>query len=81
MSRRPRKDLGDDPVVIPFRPRPKPPRVPSRWEHSLKFFLILLAVVGLLRALYVGFLLDWTDLLFAVLLAGAITFGDYLRRR
>jgi hypothetical protein len=71
----------DAPNVIPFRPRPKPPRVPSRWERSLKLFVMLLAVVGVLRGLYAGIGFGWYDLLFVVLLAGAITLGDYLAKR
>jgi hypothetical protein len=78
VSRRPKHD---DPVVIPFRPRPKPPRRPSRWEHSAKLFLILLAIVGLLRALYAGMDFGLLDALFVVLLAGAIAGGDYVARR
>lgn len=78
MSRGPKHD---DPVVIPFRPRPKPPKVPPRWLRSLKLFAILLAVVGALRALYTGMMFGWFDLLFVVLLAGAIALSDFLGRR
>ena len=78
MSRRPKHD---DPVVIPFRPRPKPPKAPPLWHHSAKLFLVLLAVVGLLRALYAGTGFDLFDLLFVVLLAGAIALGDFFARR
>jgi len=77
VSRRPKHD----PVVIPFRPRPKPPKVPAPWQRSLKFFLILLAVIGLLRALYAGAGFDLFDLLFVVLLAGSIALGDFFARR
>ena len=78
MSRRPKHD---DPVVIPFRPRPKPPKVPAPWQRSAKFFAILLAVVGVLRALYVGAFFGLYDALFVVLLAGAIALADYFGRR
>jgi hypothetical protein len=79
MSRRPKHD---DPVVIPFRPRPKPPKVPAPWQHSVKFFAILLAVIAVLRALYTGLgLFNLYDALFVVLLAGAVAFGDFLARR
>lgn len=78
MSRGPKHD---DPVVIPFRPRPKPPEVPALWQRSLKFFLILLAVISILRVLYAGDAFNLFDALFVVLLAGAIALGDYLARR
>lgn len=71
MSNRP------DPVVIPFRPRPKPPKAPSRWRHSLKLFAVLFVLAGLLCGLTTGAWLDWTTLLFAVAMAGAITFGEF----
>jgi hypothetical protein len=71
----------DDPVVIPFRPRPKPPKVPAPWQRSLKFFLILLALVGVLRWLYAGMAFNLFDALFVVLLAGAVALGDFLARR
>jgi hypothetical protein len=77
MSRRPKHD----PVVIPFRPRPKPPKPPAPWQHSVKFFAILLVVAGVLRGLYAGMGFDLFDALFVVVLAGAITLGDYLARR
>lgn len=78
MSRGPKHD---DPVVIPFRPRPKPPKVPPRWHHSARLFLILLAVVGVLRGLYAGMAFDLYDALFVVLLAGAIALSDFFARR
>ena len=77
MNRRPKHD---DPVVIPFRPRPKPPKAPSPWLRSVKFFAILFVVTGVLRALYSGGF-DLFDALFVVLLAGAIALGDYFARR
>ena len=80
MSRRP-NPLGDGPNVIQFRPRAKPPKAPARWARSLKLFAILLVVVGALRALYAGVGFSWTDLLFVVLLAGVVAFGDYRARR
>jgi hypothetical protein len=75
------KRRGDESVVIPFRPRPKPPKLPSPWRHSAKFFAILLAVIGVLTAAYKGQGFTLFDALFVVLLAGAIALGDYAGRR
>jgi len=69
-----------DPVVIPFRPRPKPPKAPSRWRHSLKLFLILFLLSGVLGGLTTGAWFLWTNLVFAVALAGLITFGEFRAR-
>lgn len=76
-----RRSKHDDPVVIPFRPRPKPPKAPAPWMRSLTFFLVMLGVVGLLRALYVGMVFSAYDALFVVLLAGALSYGEFLARR
>ena len=72
---------GEDPNVIPFRPRPKPPRVPPRWWPSLKLFLILLPLAAVLGGLTSGAWLHWTNLLFAVALAGVVAFGEFRARR
>ncbi|MES2443744.1 MAG: hypothetical protein V4574_13010 [Pseudomonadota bacterium] len=80
MSRRP-NGSGDDPRVIPFRPRPKPPKPSPRWLPSLKLFLILLAAIAAIRALTTGLTFDVFDVLFVVLLAGSIALADLLGRR
>ncbi len=72
---------GEDSRVIQFRPRPKPPRVPPRWRHSLKLFLILLLLAAVLGGLTTGAWFDWTNLVFAVALAGLITFGEFRAKR
>ncbi len=80
MSRRP-KNIGGGPNVVQFRPRPKSPKVPPRWLRSVKLFAILLAAVGATRALYTGMAFGWFDLLFVVLLAGALALADLLGKR
>ena len=67
--------------VIQFRQRPKPPKVPPRWWYSLKLFLILLPLAGVLGGLTTGSWFHWTNLIFAVALAGLITFGESRAKR
>jgi len=76
---RPKHD--ETPNVIPFRPRPTPPRAPSRWARSVKVFLVLLAGTGVLRGLYAGMAFGLYDVLFVILLACALTYCEFLARR
>jgi antibiotic biosynthesis monooxygenase (ABM) superfamily enzyme len=80
MSRRPTGN-GHDPRVVPFRPRPKPPKPPVPWKQTLMLFVGLLVGVSILRALLGGAAFDLADLIFAFLFAAVISIGDFVRRR
>ncbi|MEI9851724.1 MAG: hypothetical protein WDN24_13760 [Sphingomonas sp.] len=80
MSRHPDGN-GNDPRVIPFRPRKPAPRPPSQWRKSLILFAVLFALVAGLGALFGRGGLDRTELATAFVFALAVTGADILNRR